>query len=68
MFLHHLIKSDEKRIAKQVLKKQKEMDNWANTWYKEIEDITKRYKIEISFEEVEKTKKSERKKGVKQLV
>ena len=44
------------------------MDNWTSTWYKEIEDITKRYKIEISFEEVEKTKKSERKKGVKQLV
>ena len=68
MFLHHLIKSDEKRIAKQVLKKQKEMDNWANTWYKEIEDITKRYKIEISFEELEKTKKSEWKKKVKQQI
>ena len=30
------------------------MDNWANTWYKEIEDITNKYKIGISFEEVEK--------------
>ena len=67
MFLHHLIHSEAGRISRQIVVEQEEQQ-LDGTWYKELEEKSKDMGINITKENVEKYKKSEWKKLVKERI
>ena len=64
MLYHNIKRSDEKRVIKRVLEKQKEEDR-PTTWYSSVKEIMKRYGIML---DVNVSSKSQWKKHVKKLI
>ena len=67
MFLHHIIKSSDGRIAKKIVVRQQQMmlkENNDNTWYAELFQRVQPMKIDIELAVVERKTKSGWKKEV----
>ena len=64
MLYHNIVKSDEKRVMKKILKVQ-EKEERSTTWYSNIKKEMKRYRITLDVEEVSK---SQWKKHVKERI
>ena len=66
MFFHHLIHSEERRIARKLVKSQMEGQKLENTWYGGVEEWLVKLELEKNEEEIIKRRKSEWKKEVKE--
>lgn len=64
MLYHNIRRSDEKRVIKAVLERQKEEDR-ETTWYSGVQTIIERYGVKL---DVNKVSKSQWKKHVKKLI
>ena len=64
MLLHHLLNSDETRIARKIILLQKDKE-YPNCWYSEIKELSENYKLDISTPRIMKMTKSAWKKEIK---
>ena len=67
MLYQHLLKAEDKRLAKRVLKKQM-INHQGRCWYSEIVEIMDKHNIENISTDVERMKKSKWKKMIKDKI
>ena len=66
MFFHHLIHSEERRVAKKVVRNQMDGKGKGKTWYDGVEEWLQKLDLEKEEERIIKYRKSEWKKKVKE--
>ena len=66
MFVHNLINSDEKRIARTILIQQSQLKT--SNYYNDIKDTAEKLGVTISIEELQETKKSAWKHKLKEKI
>ena len=64
MFLHNLVHSDEKRMARQIIIRQQQLEHEEN-WYTELKEKVKEMGIDTNFSHIENTSKSTWKQTIK---
>ena len=68
MFFHHLIHSEDRRIAKQVVRNQMDGKGKGRTWYDGVEEWLQKLELEKEEGRIIKYRKSEWKKKVKEQI
>ena len=68
MFLHHLVHSEEKRMARKIIYIQQQQPENTTNWYNELKEKSKEMEVDINLKQIEKISKSNWKKIIKKQI